>query len=266
MTPPSHAMIGLVLANTVYLGTRVSASADNKPGYIPLVSVAIMCSVMPDIDSVSRFFGSYGATNVFMGHRGITHSLLGVALIALLISLMVSSAQKIFRKLLPSKQSTVAEGYSNNSFLFLLLLGFFAGVFHLLCDLPSPSNVWYGIPMFFPVTKNGDFWRIGGWNKIGWFDYNIIYTLFIGVTISTCLIVLSLVTGRLRTFQKILFRVSLVLSCYLVISMSVYIQQSTYVSHRKEMQKQEAILNQKPPWFSKLVFFGHGVAARFFAI
>ena len=266
MTPPSHILIGVILTNTVYVATRLKDPENQKVGYIPLLAVGILCSVMPDGDGISRYFGTYESTNVFMGHRGITHSLAGVAFISLLVSFLVLTARLLSLRLfgLIKKSGGTPPGYS--AFLMLWLLGFAAGVLHLVCDLPSPSNIWKGIPIFFPMREDGHFQRIGGWNKIGWFDYHLIYLLIMSTAVSSVLTILTAVGGRWRFARNVLFGASLVLVCYVTFSSYAYIAQSTYSGRWKEMKKQEAILNKKPPWFSKLVVFGHGAAGWFFSI
>ena len=221
---------------------------------------------MPDGDGISRYFGTYESTNVFMGHRGITHSLAGVAFISLLISFLVLTVRLLILKLLCLINNSGGTPFGYRGFLLLWLLGFSAGVLHLVCDLPSPSNIWHGIPMFFPMTEDGHFQRIGGWDKIGWFDYRLIYLLIMSAAVSSFLTILAAVGGRWRFTRNVLFGASLILVFYVTFSSYAYIAPSTYSGHWKEMQKQEAILNEKPPWFSKLVLFGHGAADLFFKL
>ncbi len=93
----------------------------------PLVIGAVIGSVFPDIDEPGSYIGrrSLGASriiNLLFGHRGLTHSLLPVALLVLLCF----------------------------KFPIGILMGFtFGYLFHIVGDLFSKS----GVPLFLPFSQ-----------------------------------------------------------------------------------------------------------------
>ncbi|MEW5692244.1 MAG: metal-dependent hydrolase [Candidatus Hydrogenedentota bacterium] len=159
MTPLEHGLIGISLASVtenLFDTKKLGVSKKSIYWYFVLSSMA------PDIDSISALKQGYYnnlINNIFLSHRGITHSIFGVIILSLLF---------IMFKYLKDKKSIKT----------IFSITFICGIIHLLCDLPNPSHFWNGIPVFFPMRVNGEWYRIGGWNKIGWYDYFIMYILF----------------------------------------------------------------------------------------
>lgn len=91
-----------------------------------------------------------GEMGFLLSHRGITHSLLGCALFALLVARFV-------RARFPDP---AAAGRA----IFAIVLA--GGFLHCLEDLPTPSSPWRGLAILWPLP-----WRAGDWNLIGWFDF-----------------------------------------------------------------------------------------------
>jgi len=169
MTPPEHIVIGFSIAHVFY--SIQSLLRKKILSYFIMPGVAAIFSILPDVDS---FFGHYTSKNIYIGHRGITHSLLFCAIISGVLA-SASYFLYYFNKKFSSKPCD--ENIKSKCFM-LFGISLFASISHLLADLPQPPGVWGGIPVLFPYRENGNFMRIGGWSNIGWYDYKILWTYF----------------------------------------------------------------------------------------
>ncbi len=223
MAPPEHILIGFSIAHVFYAMQKI---LHKKYFYYPvLLFMAGLSAIIPDIDS---FFGNYASRNVYTGHRGITHSILFVFLISLTITLIMCAFATISMRLV--KKSPVFEGKAKFMSLFLLL--FVCGLSHLMADLPQPPGVWGGIPIFFPYKIDGSFVRTGGWSKIGWYDYKIMWS-FIFIATATAFIVALLPIiekYKVNIAKKIIAVVIILINLGINIWLFHHISNSQYVN------------------------------------
>ena len=118
MDPVTHIAAGVLLGQ---------AAKDRFPGVRALVPLSALAAWMPDVDNIVTFFG---AEAYMRHHRGYTHSLLGGALMAWLLALVVSRF----------------AGGAKASRLFVL---FYLGVLsHLFLDCITS----YGTGVFLPFS------------------------------------------------------------------------------------------------------------------
>ncbi len=199
MTPPEHLFLGISCANVYYGAVSIIGTVFRrrvKPvGYFLLMTAMGIAAMLPDVDS---FFGHYTSADPWVGHRGMTHSYLGSAVLGLAVTLVFAALSfagfRIWRgywKLLRDRFYVRATGeeprfrYCNFTFHYFLPLPFMiffvgtfiAGVSHALADLPQPASAWNGVPLMFPKMANGQYAREGGWGMIGWFDLKIQWDL-----------------------------------------------------------------------------------------
>jgi membrane-bound metal-dependent hydrolase YbcI (DUF457 family) len=206
MTLPEHLFIGLSLGNTLY-----AAHAFCKRRVPPFAGAAIICGLMAILPDIDSFFGHYESTDVFIGHRGITHSILFI--------LAVSMATAALTLMPPKRSADAGDGVARcrrPAALFLLCV--IGGLSHLAADLPQPPGIWGGIPLFFPLMSGGEFVRTGGWAMAGWYDYQVMWCYFLLFPASLLLLGLY---GILR--RRGLPRASLVAAlCVILLNVSAY--------------------------------------------
>ena len=92
MAPPEHLLMGITLANIFY-----SVQAFFKKKYFTygkLLIVLGLVAMSPDIDS---FFGRYTSPNPYIGHRGMTHSFVGITVLGFLFTIAASLFSIIIR-------------------------------------------------------------------------------------------------------------------------------------------------------------------------
>ncbi|MBN1495655.1 MAG: metal-dependent hydrolase [Spirochaetes bacterium] len=183
MTPPENLFIGFSLGNIIY--SIQTFFKKIHVSYIVIIILSGLFAIFPDIDS---FFGNYASKNVFTGHRGITHSLLFVCVVSICITLLLHMINRALNK---------ADRAGHKSTLMVIFITLFlAGISHVLLDLPQPSSIWGGIPVFFPLSSNGEYARMGGFSKIGWYDYAIQWLYICLFAISFLLIIASKVLKK----------------------------------------------------------------------
>lgn len=207
MSPPEHLLIGLSTATAFYATQHFVKPSDAKPvGYGKLLAVMGVAAILPDIDS---FWGSYTSSNPWVGHRGMTHSIAGVAVLGLGLAL-VSGVISVVLRLLPGywlfwhhhfKQKEFSEGnpavlkkfhflkyvfrpFFLWPFLLIFLAAFIGGLTHILADLPQAKSVWGGLPIYFPVKSGDGYARVGGFGLVGWYDFRTAWALITVVAIS----------------------------------------------------------------------------------
>ncbi len=247
-------LIGFSIAHLFY---AFQTLINRKYFYYPvLLFLAGLCAIIPDIDS---FFGNYASRDVYTGHRGITHSILFVCTVSLTITLAMRTLPQR-----PCNKSNILEG--NKKFIMIFFLLFLCGLSHLLADLPQPPGVWGGIPLFFPYKTDGSFLRIGGWSKVGWYDYKILWSyIFCGVTS-------AILTALLSISEKVKFEVITKTTAVLlmIINLSIniwlihYISNSRYVSAADWEKIQNEFLKKSPPMINTATRQGRVYFIRLF--
>ncbi len=166
----------------VALSTMVAAIAKRR---LRETGLLIFCGglggAFADIDAISLWSG-FDATigkfldlahtgrdiyfsNYFYSHHNFTHSFVGAVAFSLLSGLCFLLAAFM-----------CSEGVGRTSlikFSPLCGLSFFCGyVMHLLGDLPTPSCVWHGIKLFWPLPAS-----IGGTGHLWWWNNYDIFLL-----------------------------------------------------------------------------------------
>ncbi len=241
MTPPSHLLIGFSLANVFY--SILIIVRKRWFGYFFILLLFGVVSVFPDIDS---FFGNYTSTDPYLGHRGMTHSLLGISVIGVGLS-MVFSLLSLFVRLIfgywrylvhffknrtPDEVSNfvlwryLLEPLNPRKFFILLIGTFVVGYSHLLVDMVQPPSVWKGIPLFFPLKANGEYLRSGGWNLIGWYDLKVFWILT-GTFLGTIPVVFL---GKLFDSARLKYVATPILALAVLFNAGVYIWIGKYIS------------------------------------
>jgi len=267
MTPPEHFLLGITCANIFY--SFLGIFRKNWYTYLKLALVMGLVAVSPDVDS---FFGHYISQDPYVGHRGMTHSLIGVAVLALIAVFFVSLFSivlravigywkflvRFFKKKFGAVESPeviwkyVVGPFFPKQFLVFFVFAFIAGVSHLISDLPQPPSVWKGIPLFFPLKENGVFVRNGGWNLIGWYDIKILWVL-IGACISTIpLVILSRLLSLIKLkYVKYIFipffSLIIIFNTGVLGWIANYVMHSRYEGEAKWYEGQMKIVDVLPP-------------------
>ena len=258
MTPPEHLFIGFSIGNIFY-----AVQTFFKKKYLPylfIIFISGIFAILPDADS---FFGNYISTDVYAGHRGITHSVLFVFALSALTSFL--AVVLVFIKRLFYKRE-ISNLHFFISFIFSLI--FLSGLSHLIADLPQPPGVWKGIPLFYPHQTGESFSRVGGWSKIGWYDYKIFWTLFYSVSVSFILIAVGFILRKLsfKKFTKVLSMLIIVFNISVFIWLSSYIVNSDYINAKQWDQQQNVYLKNSNRIISGLTTRGKDCFLKIFRI
>jgi len=255
MTPPEHILIGFSIANIFYSVQKI-LNRTCLP-YLLMVVFAVMFAVLPDIDS---FFGSYASTSVYSGHRGVTHSIAFI----LLASAAAIPAAWIFRA--AAFQGIDDKQEARKMYAAFFALVFAAGLSHLLADLPQPAGPWGGIPLLYPYRSNGTFVRSGGWGRLGWYDYQVMWTFIYAALASAMAIVFIYSAGRMqfgrvkKILAVLLFAVNLGAFAWLV----DHVKNSEYVSARHWDKVQDEYLSHAGPLVRGITISGRDFFLRLF--
>ena len=249
MTPPEHLLIGISIGNIFY--SLQSVIRKKYLSYFLIIIMSGIFAVCPDVDS---FFGHYSSVDVYIGHRGVTHSLLFVFILSASAVLFILLIKKI-RKYVFSDNSSCNAGIFI-TFVFSLL--FFSGVSHLIADLPQPPGIWGGIPLFFPYKNNDIFFRVGGWSKIGWYDYKIYWSLFCVVFISFLISLIIYIFNRIfRTRIVIILAIILMLMNVSVnVWLACYVGNSRYINSTQWNKLQNDYLRKSNTLIKKVTIHG----------
>jgi len=258
MTPPEHLLIGFSIGNIFY-----AIQTFFKKKYLPYLFVIFVSGIFAIIPDADSFFGNYISTDVYAGHRGITHSVLFVFALSALISFLV--VVLVFLKRLFYKRE-ISNLHLFISFMFSLI--FLSGLSHLIADLPQPPGVWKGIPLFYPHQTGESFSRVGGWSKIGWYDYKIFWTLFYSVSVSFIMIAACFILRKLSysKFTKILSILIIVFNITVFIWLSSYIANSEYINPKQWDQQQSEYLKNSNRIISGLTTSGKDCFLKIFRI
>ncbi len=245
MTPPDHLLVGLSCANILY-----SAQAIFKKdilSYAKVIVVLALVAISPDIDS---FFGAYTSRDPYIGHRGMTHSFLGVLALSFIIVVLSGVISVIIRVISGYYRYLIhffkkRDGYMKSDFVFwkfilypfswkpfflLFLFAFLAGVSHLIIDLPQPVTHWKGIPLWFPLKAGGDYIRNGEYAYIGWYDLNITWILIGTTVISFGMVIFTkfIKLIQMRYIYIPLFSIIILFNAGVLYWMHGHIKSSTY--------------------------------------
>ncbi|HPJ40467.1 MAG TPA: metal-dependent hydrolase [Spirochaetota bacterium] len=254
MTPPEHIFMGTIVANSAY-AVRIMRGR-RAPSYGILLLAGALCAVLPDIDSL---FGHYGSANPWVGHRGMTHSLLWSLLQAFLVAFFLYRIR--VRSAVESLNAAGGEDDTRSAFLLLFATALTASVSHVIADLPQPPSVWHGIPVFFPLTKNGEYVRNGGWGLIGWYDFRIMINLFLGA-LATGGICGALFIWRQRISRPVKRALGALVLCIGLgssIWTGYYISGCSYESGRHWEQYQGEVLESYPGGVRRAVLGGRRI-------
>ena len=141
----THTLVGLIIGESV--ATRAhprERGLSTQTRRTALMAVALLGSNSPDLDLLASFRGSStGNLDYMLWHRGYTHTLLGCAVLALVLYAAAYFVLRM-RHLLPSRRDR------------LLLLGtaVLATALHLAMDYLNS----YGVHPFWPIDNH---WRYG---------------------------------------------------------------------------------------------------------
>jgi len=247
MTPPDHLLTGLSIG-TLY-ASLCGIFSLKRLAYLPVIFLCGVFAMLPDADA---FRGVYSSTNPFIGHRGITHSLLFVISSAVIFTIMYAVLRRIsgFYFNIPRYDKL------KSAWIDLLILLFLSGLSHLLLDLPQPPGVWKGIPLFFPL-KNGElFVRSGGWGNLGWYDYRITLILFVSVLISF-IFLSSAAFFESRSYVRKLFSVCITITVITAgVMVADHIKHSVYKGGRDWNESQRSYIEEFPPWIKNTAIKG----------
>ena len=253
MTPPDHFLAGLSIG-AAYSSICGIFSVRRIPYFAAFILSALF-ALSPDIDT---FRGVYSSTDPFIGHRGITHSLFFAALVSIIFILIYLTGRAILRYF--KNEKTYEEKKLLWIDLFIIL--FLAGTSHLILDIPQPPGAWNGIPLFFPLKDGGQFARVGGWNKIGWYDYRITWMLFISVSASIAALIGTIFMKKNISIKKIFYIGILTICIISYILITSTIADSSYKNSKEWNESQAKYINTLPESFRKVAAHGRSFILR----
>ncbi len=163
------------LTHTLTAVALSHAGLHRKTRFATLTLIA--AANLPDLDIVSRFWGS---VTYLKYHRGLTHSILGVSLLALLLALAV---YYIGRKAKPKPGPPT-------SLPWLVILAWIGTASHLLMDFTNS----YGVRPFLPFSS-----RWYAWDIMFIFDPLLLLFLCLGLGLPTLLRLVSEEVGASRS-------------------------------------------------------------------
>lgn len=219
MTNPEHLLVGMASATAFYSAMHFCGNKEKKS--FGLGKILFVMAVAANISDIDALWGNYTSKDPWTGHRGMTHSFMGVALLGLGITIATNVFAVVLRLIpaywcflfnyfkkkefdLDSSEFSFFKYLSNpfhpKPFLILFLAAFIGGVTHLICDMPQAGSVWEGLPLFFPFKNAaGDYSRYGGWGLIGWYDFKTAWLLLGTVAVS----IPAVLIGRFINLFKI---------------------------------------------------------------
>lgn len=118
----SHAFAAYVLGKTT-----------KRENLLKLILVGAICAAIPDLDAIGFYYGI--PYDSFLGHRGITHSILFSLLLAFLVVFVFYKREKPFSK----------------KYTALVLYFFLATLSHPLLDMLTNGGL--GVALFAPFTN-----------------------------------------------------------------------------------------------------------------
>jgi hypothetical protein len=204
----THTLSGIAVASVVINYSKI----DRYRKAALLIIFGAIGGALPDIDAFSmwsRFDSTFGRwfglnntgreiyfSKFWYSHHTFFHSIAA----GILFGFMLGVGAYLLRKVVLKKTLTLTSSLRSD---FLLLLTFFLGfAAHLFGDMPTPSGVWGGVQLFWPI-KN----FIGGTGQIWWWNnYDIFLIISICIVINTSVFVLSRMYGfKSFIFSSIIF-------------------------------------------------------------
>jgi len=172
----------------------------------------ILAGMLPDIDYITRLMGRkyyYNAVNnLFLSHRGFTHTLGGIFSFAVLILLFYA----VFVSFPPYREGKRVL----IKFPLIFSLAFLAGALHLFEDLLGPSGPWKGLVLFYPFSDT----RFPGLSLYGWYDFYTLY-LFMGAFAVVALVALIFWIVRISNLWSDIVIGSLVAGTFLLAGLHI---------------------------------------------
>ncbi|NQX92978.1 MAG: metal-dependent hydrolase [Flavobacteriales bacterium] len=183
----THTCSGLAVGTVVANVTK--GSPKQKLG---ILLISTLGGALPDVDAISMWSGfdsSFGeffnlehsgrkiyGSQFWYSLHGFTHSILG-SLVLCFLGLIISRLVVIKKH--PSTRPLRRKAMSR--------VAAFLGAYwiHLIEDMPTPSSVWQGIDLFFPIGG-----YVGGFGQIWWWNNYDIFLLAIAVIISNIIILI----------------------------------------------------------------------------
>jgi membrane-bound metal-dependent hydrolase YbcI (DUF457 family) len=166
----------------------------------------IIAGMLPDIDYVTRLMGKkyyYNAVNnLFLSHRGFTHSLGGIFFFSIVILLFYA----LFVSLPPYREGKKVL----LKFPLIFFLSFLGGALHLFEDYLGPSGPWKGLVLFYPFSNI----KYPCLNFYGWYNFFTIY-LFLSAFVIVSLVGIILWIIRLKPLWSNLIIVLMVTGTFL---------------------------------------------------
>lgn len=212
----THTLSGLAVSTIV-----ASESKKDLPGKAAILTAGALGAVFPDIDAVTMWSGfdsligktlglsmkgrDIYAGNLWYSHHNFTHSVVGGLVGAFLFVL----ALYLFFRL----------AYGKGGFKFfakhyaVYFAAFFLGhLAHLAGDLPTPSSVWDGIRLFWPLET-----AVGGTGHIWWWNNYDIFLLFFSCCVINIVVIVVAhfsISSIVRYLPAAVFIVCLSLAAY----------------------------------------------------
>jgi hypothetical protein len=226
MTPFGHVACGVGVGGVI---TPLLHKSFKTP-YRALTAIFLISSLIPDLDGLSLlishrvYFGKW-----WYSHHMLGHSILGALIFASIISLSyitiaitIRGITNLFRREKVALESRIRR-YAGA--WLAALIGYLA---HLMGDLLTPPGPWGGIALFWPDQR-----MYGGWSKIYWQNYYIIY---IAIAFLLCFLVIQILAGLFSSIKikymkwlGIFFRVvSVIISLFFIFKLVTFIKDNNY--------------------------------------
>ena len=194
----THTLSGVAISTVV-----VGFSGKGFKEKLGIISISGNGAALPDLDAISlwsRFDSTFGRlfnlehsgrdiyfSKLWYSHHAFLHSVLAAIIIAFLIGVL---SYLIFLRQKPKSFSGLITNLKREK---LILLAFVSGfIIHLIEDMPTPSGVWGGVNLFWPLHK-----YLGGSGDTWWWNN---YDIFL---IVTSIIVINLILGLLKPLKRL---------------------------------------------------------------
>lgn len=226
----THSLSGLAI------GTVLSSYSDkNIKPKIGIIMLAGFAAAVPDLDAISlwsKFDNTIGKvfslshkgneiyySKFWYSHHGFLHSIIAGILITLFLGILIYLFKK--KKTFSLNQKLAFVG---------LFLGF---LIHLFEDMPTPSSVWGGVNLLWPLKP-----YIGGSGDIWWWNN---YDLLIIIFIVVCINLLTLVAEHFIKFKAyklttIVFIFGFILSIIQIKSRGIEFNYTGFTSRFNELE------------------------------
>jgi inner membrane protein len=142
MEPVTHFLTGAVLSRAFF----------NRKTALATVTM-VLAAEAPDIDMVAYFGGSDVG---FVQHRGFTHTIIGIAVVSLVVVALVYAVHRVYRRWRPSPDHPAEVIVMEPHWPTLIGLSLVAGYSHILLDFTNN----YGVRPFWPFNAHWYSWDI----------------------------------------------------------------------------------------------------------